>query len=376
MVARIEAIRLYLAIKMAIYKVIQDIEAEDKLLGPLTLRQFIYGAVSAIFLYLSFLSLTKHASFLLILFLPVALAAGFFAFPWSLNQPTEVWALAKIRFFLKPHRRIWSQSGIKELVTITAPKRTEPNLTNGLSQTEVKSRLKALADTIDSRGWAIKNVNVNLSSQPMTLPYATSDRLIDVSALPQEVPAIDIQASDDILDPQNNPVAQHFEQMISASNQSRREQITQKLRDAAAKLQGLSVGSNTTDPKADYWFLNGGGGDGQAAFKPQLVRGNGDDQPLKHAVSADEAKLSQELKSKKARPRIAYSKLHTLKPLSDESESYISQATVPEASVTHPIPPGILNLAQSNDFDVATLARQAKQITDGPDQNEVVVPLR
>ncbi|MGH7158305.1 MAG: PrgI family mobile element protein [Candidatus Saccharimonadales bacterium] len=33
---------------MATYKVIQDIEAEDKILGPLTLRQFIYAGVAAI----------------------------------------------------------------------------------------------------------------------------------------------------------------------------------------------------------------------------------------------------------------------------------------------------------------------------------------
>jgi hypothetical protein len=31
---------------MATYKVLQDIEAEDKLLGPLTLKQFIFAAVA------------------------------------------------------------------------------------------------------------------------------------------------------------------------------------------------------------------------------------------------------------------------------------------------------------------------------------------
>ena len=33
---------------MATYKVIQDIEAEDKLIGPLTLRQFIYAGYAFI----------------------------------------------------------------------------------------------------------------------------------------------------------------------------------------------------------------------------------------------------------------------------------------------------------------------------------------
>src|SRR5665213_108836 len=121
---------------MATYKVIQDIEAEDKLLGPLSLRQFIYAGICVLCLYLSFLTLTKHVGFLIVVFAPVAIFTGFFAFPWKLNQPTEIWALAKIRFLLKPRRRIWDQSGVKELVTITAPKRIESNYTNGLSQTE------------------------------------------------------------------------------------------------------------------------------------------------------------------------------------------------------------------------------------------------
>ena len=46
---------------MATYKVLQDIEAEDKLLGPLTLRQFVYGAIAVICLYLSYFLTTKGA---------------------------------------------------------------------------------------------------------------------------------------------------------------------------------------------------------------------------------------------------------------------------------------------------------------------------
>ncbi len=40
---------------MATYKVLQDIEAEDKILGPLSLRQFIYGLITVFFLYLCFI---------------------------------------------------------------------------------------------------------------------------------------------------------------------------------------------------------------------------------------------------------------------------------------------------------------------------------
>ena len=107
---------------MATYKVIQDVEAEDKLVGPLSLRQFIYAGIAALCIYLTVLSTTKHAGFMAIFFVPIALFTGFFAFPWGRDQPTEIWALAKIRFMLKPRKRIWDQTGVKELVTITVPK--------------------------------------------------------------------------------------------------------------------------------------------------------------------------------------------------------------------------------------------------------------
>src|ERR1039458_8866894 len=172
---------------MATYKLIQNIEAEDKILGPLTLRQFIFALVATFFAYLCFISIVKHVFFLLILFLPPLLLTGFFAFPFGGDQPTEVWALAKLRFLFKPRKRIWDQSGVKELVTITVPKKVERVYTDGLSQTEVQSRLKALASTIDSRGWVTKNVNIT-NYAPNPLIFASSDRLVDISDIPVTVP--------------------------------------------------------------------------------------------------------------------------------------------------------------------------------------------
>jgi multisubunit Na+/H+ antiporter MnhF subunit len=39
---------------MAVYKVIQDIEAEDKLVGFLTLKTFIYAIIAVVLAYLNF----------------------------------------------------------------------------------------------------------------------------------------------------------------------------------------------------------------------------------------------------------------------------------------------------------------------------------
>src|SRR6266545_3121703 len=234
---------------MASYKVIQDVEAEDKLLGPLTLRQFIYAGASAISLYLCYFLATHSLGFMLVIFLPMAFVAGFFAFPWGRDQPTEIWALAKIRFLIKPRRRIWDQSGVKELVTITVPKQLQ-TYAKSLSQTEVKSRLRALADTIDSRGWAVKNANLNIFTQPaLIMNEPTSDRLVAPTALPQPVPNADVQAADDILDEKNNPHADQVDTMIAASEKAHRQQIVDRLKQGGKE-------SDSQEQPNNYWFLN------------------------------------------------------------------------------------------------------------------------
>ena len=54
-------------------------------------------------------------------------------------------------------------------------------LTKGYSQTEVESRLKALANTLDTRGWAVKNINAGSYAQAGRYGQnGSSDRLIDI----------------------------------------------------------------------------------------------------------------------------------------------------------------------------------------------------
>ena len=315
---------------MATYKVIQDIEAEDKLLGPLTLRQFIYAGLMALCLYLSFIAFTKHAGFLLVFLLPIALFFGFFAFPWKLNQPTEVWALAKIRFLLIPHRRIWDQSGVKQLVTITAPKKIETHYTDNLSPSEVKSRLQVLAKTIDTRGWAIKDANINLTDNNSTSSTPNADRLIGPSDLPTEVSGIDIQAADDMLDPENNPVAMHFTEMISSASEQRRGKILDMIRqtnphDPKQPLPAIILDS--TRKKKQDWFLQSPTSINQQAQKKTT-------------------KLTAQVSSNSPEP----------------------VTTTNTRTMTPQLSPGILKLANNNDLNVATIARQAS--------NEVIISLR
>jgi len=224
---------------MAVYKVIQDIESEDRLLGPLTLKGLVYAGIVAFCVFIDFkLGLSGGSTpiklaILLISLFPIALF-GTLALPLGREQPTEVWLLARIRFLMQPRTRIWNQSGLLELVTITAPKKLEAMLTKNLSQTEVKSRLSALANTLDSRGWAVKNVNINMTGYSGYFQsHQATDRLIDTAEVLREVPVVDVHASDDILDAQSNPTAQKFQDLMTQAETQRRQALQEKL--AAAK---------------------------------------------------------------------------------------------------------------------------------------------
>lgn len=353
---------------MATYKVIQDIEAEDKLIGWMTPRQAIYAAIVVVTGFIGFLLTINGAWWLAIFFLPHMILFAVLSGPFVHDQPSEVWLLAKIQFFLKPRRRIWDQSGLKELVTVTVPKRIERQLTDGLSQREVKSRLHALANTIDSRGWAVKNVNVNLYAQPN---YATAgiatDRLIDLNALPQEVPNYDITAQDDILDERSNPTAQNLQRMIEQSSQQHRQQVVAQMQQPTA--------NTPAQPQPDYWFLNANSGQ-QPQSQPGFTTFNGAStvspgaQPDPVAASTtgpsidDQAALLTKIKSDKKGPAQSKKHLRTITPLSEQRQA-------PPPPTPSPV---ITQLAQNNDLNVSTIARQAKKNT--PDDGEVVISLR
>ncbi len=231
---------------MAQYKVIQDIEAEDKLLGPLTLKGFIYAIIAVFCGFINFRLLVSGIGplkwlFILVFLLPMLLF-GVLASPLGRQQPTEVWLLARIRFLLKPKKRIWSQTGLLHLVTITAPKKADKNRTKGLSETEVKSRLQTLATTLDSRGWAVRNVTV---APELLQREEESDRLVAPTTLSATYTGIDVHPADDIMDEQNNPTAQYFAGLMEQADADRKAGVANRLNEAR------SVSANTQLPEVE-----------------------------------------------------------------------------------------------------------------------------
>lgn len=320
---------------MATYKLIQDIEAEDKLLGPLSFRQFIYALVAVFLLYLSYLLYAHHGEIFDVITVPMALFAGFLAYPFGKDQPTELWALAKLRFLIKPRRRIWAQSGIKEQVTITVPKKEEVQLTNGLSQTEVKSRLQALANTIDSRGWATKNIN-SIYQNPFSDP--SSDRLISAQALVQNIPD-DIPDTEDPYNEQYSPIAQQVDQLLSANNSKHRQELIDHLNTVRA-----DVSTHTT---------------------PQIPQVQGTVMTPMVNDLPTENEIENELHNAYAKSHASLSNMHALRnkiyPQPAAIAVHDQAPNTKQGQSTPASNPVIMNLSKRNDLNVNVISNEANR---------------
>lgn len=352
---------------MAQYKVLQDIEAEDKLLGPLSLRQFIYAAITIALGFIVFKLVVSPAWFLSFIFLPPMLFFGLLAAPLGGQQSSEIWLLAKIRFFLMPRKRVWDQTGLKDLVTITVPKKIEKQLTKGYSKDEVKSRLRSLSATLDTRGWAIKNSG-NMTGYTFSGQDTSGDRLFDISE--QSQPSIITEPTADIFDPSENPRAQNMDQLINASAQKHRQAIDENLRKHSQEVSTLPLPQTPDITEKDEQELLKKLHASQA--QPDLSNTN--------------MKIIQPLSAKnttQANPPLTNTTLQTHQKnqstLVNQDSSNATSSTTQQSisrTVTPTTNPAILNIVDNSDgLSIKTIAGEAKRVKDRDNDDEVVISL-
>lgn len=202
---------------MAVYKVPQDVEAEDHLLGPFGFRQFIYLMIAAGAGFIAFL-MYKISPFLVALPLPIVAFFTIIALPLRKDQPTEVYLAAVLQYHLKPKRRMWMPDGVLSTVEITAPKTIEQSRVKDISQDEAAERLSNLAQIMDTRGWASRGViNPDVDS---TGNVQFSDKFIEDAA--QAVDVLDNGTKD----------ANSFDHLIAEQQKVTKAQAVERMKKA------------------------------------------------------------------------------------------------------------------------------------------------
>ena len=132
------------------FKVPQNIDLEDKIVGPLTLVQFLYVLGGGLIDYILFQSIApKSMAVFLILAIPIALIAAGMAFVKIQDQPLSHFIKAGIYYYTHPKARFWKKVGVTESVLVAPPKTV---VKEGFVPHKkiVKSDLEKLANVLDT----------------------------------------------------------------------------------------------------------------------------------------------------------------------------------------------------------------------------------
>lgn len=207
---------------MAQYKVPQDVEAEDKLLGPFTFRQFIYLLIAAAGIAGAW-GLFQLFPLLALIPLPFVFFFGVLALPLKKDQPMETYLTAIISFYFKPNRRIWTAGQRESTIKIIAPKKAEKSRTRNLTEEEASHRLSFLASIIDTEGYAIRG------DSSMKDEYAAEADTIE-----------------DVLDA-DNPV---IDRIIEQEQTERKQELIAQMRTAINRTDNLIAAPSANTPIA------------------------------------------------------------------------------------------------------------------------------
>ncbi len=303
---------------MAVYKVPQDVEADDKLLGPFSFKQFIFLLIMVMMLGLAYM-LSQIFLPLAIIPLPIALFFAALALPLRKDQPMEVYLAAVISFIVKPKRRLWYSDGIETMVEVVAPKVEERQYGKGYDQAEVQRRLSYLANLVDSRGWSVRGVNSPNSSMQVEIYN-------------------EAQNVNDMLD-DNNSTSRQIDSLINKADMKRRQEMIEKMK------HGSSAGTPQPQPAV---------ADNRQASAPK--------------------KSSQPATTEEPEPKLQIDPYPTmrqavLQPISDIRPG--NQKSIRQQAVS----PAIMDLARNHsDRSVESLQREAKRIKK--EEDEIVIPLR
>jgi len=221
---------------MGQYKVPQNVESEDKIIGALTLKQFIYTVVGVMIGVASFLILRKAPVVMLIVGLPPTALFLMLGLYQRQDQPFEALFLSLVSFTAKPRRRLWIKEPIEEVFKIEAPKVVKT--VTQRDPHEVRGQLEQLSQVVDTRGWGNKAAELQEPSGNEAGLESEGRLVMPDLATTDDPGGGDISVADDILDIQNNP---NLDRLIQDQSKNIRAE-------AVAKLKSTTPASATAAP--------------------------------------------------------------------------------------------------------------------------------
>lgn len=131
------------------YKVPQNIDLEDKIVGPFTAKQFVYLLVGFCITYVLVITIGT-GPFAMLIIVPVVALTLSLTFIRVQDRPFEQFIVAVLRYISRPKLRTWNRAGDPPTLVI---KRTQKNVFKPVRRAKVtKSALEQLSATLDTAG--------------------------------------------------------------------------------------------------------------------------------------------------------------------------------------------------------------------------------
>ncbi len=374
---------------MAQYKVPQDVEADDKLLGPFSFRQFVYLLIAAGFIAIAVVLFQIFPLLAIIPLLPVLLL-GALALPIKKDQPMETYLAAIVSYFLKPRTRIWNPGQRESTILITAPKIKEDDKprTRDISGEEATHRLSFLADIVDTEGYAIKGVAASSMRDDLVAEANAATDMFENSHFENLAATISIDEKarhEEMMKEMQNVIKQETDQAKVAESQvSTVPKETAKLNaEAEAKTKAEAEAKLKEEAEARAKAEAEARAVEEARIRAEEERAHNEKvQSMKAAIDNTEkfevenatiSRFGDEKPEKKI-----YESSVVVKPGSPVVEKAVEKSNKvnKDEKKTLPTPPklGIIELANNPDFSIETIEKQAKRIKER-DEGEVFISL-
>ena len=275
---------------MAQYKVPQDVEADDKLLGPFSFRQFVYLLIAGALIAVA-VGLFQLFPLLAIIPLPPVLLFAALALPLKKDQPMETYLAAVASYYLKPRNRVWTPGQKENTIQITVPKNVEDDRVRDITGEEATHRLSFLADIVDTEGYAIKG-GVNHANAELVAEAAGAHDMFEVNNFG------------------------NLTDTIARDENERHQEVIQQMKAEIAKNENMAISGGIVKRGEDLAEV--------------IAKTNQSDKVVEKPV--------ENLEENKEKPS--------------------------EKAETKPTNPSIIELANNDDYSVATIAKEANRIKE------------
>ncbi|MFH1749759.1 MAG: PrgI family protein [bacterium] len=131
------------------FQVPQNIDMEDKIVGPLTMKNFLILLFGGMFVYVIFL-LPLPRAVSIVIAVPIIIALLLVSFIKIQDQSFPKFFTSLVYFWLRPKKRVWSQKDILPEIKIKdKPKKEEIHISKQVSSQAIQK----LAEIVDTKGW-------------------------------------------------------------------------------------------------------------------------------------------------------------------------------------------------------------------------------